>query len=71
MATHSSILAWRIPRTEAPVGLQSIRPQRVGHDSMIEHLGTEDSHCPGLHHPSCHPLPSAECAEALVEPPYF
>ena len=38
---------------------------------MIEHFGTEDSHCPGLHHLSCHPLPSAECAEALVEPPYF
>ena len=32
MATHSSILAWRIPRTEEPVGLQSIRLQSVGHD---------------------------------------
>ena len=30
MATHSSILAWRIPRTEEPSGLQSMRPQRVG-----------------------------------------
>ena len=27
MATHSSILAWRIPRTEEPGGLQSIAPQ--------------------------------------------
>ena len=32
MATHSSILAWRIPWTEAPGGLQSIRLHRVGHD---------------------------------------
>ena len=32
MATHSSILAWRIPWTEEPGGLQSTRLQRVGHD---------------------------------------
>jgi len=32
MATHSSILAWRIPCTEEPDGLQSIGSQRVGHD---------------------------------------
>ena len=32
MATHSSVLAWEIPRTEEPGGLQSIRLQRVGHD---------------------------------------
>ena len=32
MATHSSILAWRIPWTEEPSGLQSIGLQRVGHD---------------------------------------
>ena len=32
MVTHSSILAWRIPRTEEPGGLQSIGLQRVGHD---------------------------------------
>ena len=31
MATHSSILAWRIPWTEKPVGLQSTGSQRVGH----------------------------------------
>ena len=34
MATHSSILAWRIPRTEEPGGLQSIMLQRVGQDSV-------------------------------------
>ena len=32
MATHSSILAWRIPLTEEPGRLQSIRWQRVRHD---------------------------------------
>ena len=32
VATHLSILAWRIPWTEEPGGLQSIRLQRVGHD---------------------------------------
>ena len=32
MATHSSILAWRIPRTEEPGGLQSIGLHRVRHD---------------------------------------
>ena len=32
MATHCSILAWRIPWTEEPGGLQSIESQRVGHD---------------------------------------
>ena len=32
MATHFSILAWEIPWTEVPGGLQSIRFLRVGHD---------------------------------------
>ena len=32
MATHSSILAWRIPWTEEPGGLQSMASQRVRHD---------------------------------------
>ena len=32
MATHSSILAWRIPWTEDPGGLQSMGSPRVGHD---------------------------------------
>ena len=32
MATHSSTLAWRIPRTEEPGGLQSMGSQRVGHN---------------------------------------
>ena len=32
MATHPSTIAWRIPWTEEPGGLQSIGLQRVGHD---------------------------------------
>ena len=32
MATHSSILAWRIPWTEEPDGLQTTGLHRVGHD---------------------------------------
>ena len=31
MATNSSILAWEIPRTEEPGGLQSMGSQRIGH----------------------------------------
>ena len=41
MATHSSILAWRIPWTEEPDGLQSIESQRAGHDcsdSALMHI---------------------------------
>jgi len=32
MATHSSVLAWRIPGTEEPNGLPSMGSHRVGHD---------------------------------------
>ena len=32
MTTHSSVVAWRIPRTEEPGGLQSMGSQRVRHD---------------------------------------
>ena len=34
MATHSSTLAWKIPRTEEPDRLQSMRSQRVRHDCV-------------------------------------
>ena len=53
MATHFSILAWRIPWTEEPGGLQFIGLQRIGHDwSNLAHICMdyefmEDSH---LHH---------------------
>ena len=45
MATHSSILAWEIPWTEEPGGLQSMGPQRVRHDLVTN---------PQRHH-RCHP----------------
>ena len=38
MATHSSILAWRIPWTEEPGGLQSKGSQRTGHDGATNTL---------------------------------
>ena len=37
MATHSSVLAWEIPWTKEPGGLQSMGSQRVGHDLATEH----------------------------------
>ena len=37
MATHARILAWRIPWTEEPGGLQSMGPQRVRHNWATEH----------------------------------
>ena len=40
MATHSSILVWKIPWIEKPGGLQSMRLQRAGHDQRIEHTCT-------------------------------
>ena len=38
MATHSSILAWRIPWTEEPGGLQPMGSQRVGHTQLHIYL---------------------------------
>ena len=35
MATHSSVLAWRIPWTEESGGLQSMGSQRIGHDYIL------------------------------------
>ena len=35
MATHSSILAWKIPWTEESGGLQSMRLQRAGHNKQL------------------------------------
>ena len=41
MATHSSILAWRIPWTEEPGGLQSMGSQRVRHRPTKQKAGGE------------------------------
>ena len=43
MTTQSSILAWRIPRTAEPGGLQSMGSQRVGQNYVT------NTHCPSLH----------------------
>ena len=37
MVTHSSILAWRIPWTEEPGRLQSMKSQRVRHNCVTKH----------------------------------
>ena len=41
IASHSSILAWRISWTEEPGGLQSMGLQRVGHNSHTQHIHTQ------------------------------
>ena len=46
MANHSSVLAWKIPWTERPGGLQSIASQRVGRD--LAHMHTPN--CLIIHH---------------------
>ena len=46
MATHSSILAWRIPGTEEPSGLPFMGSHRVGHDwSDLTGSEAEDTWC--------------------------
>ena len=42
MAIHSSILAWKIPWTEEPGGLQSMGSQRVRHDQVTEDAHTDE-----------------------------
>ena len=43
MATHSSILAWEIPWTEEPGGLQFMGSRRVGHDPPSDHACTSQN----------------------------
>ena len=69
MATHSSILAWRIPWTAEPGGLQSMQSQRVRHDS--KHACTQK---PGvladICNTQCSPLqkllPGPKCMSLLL-----
>ena len=81
MATHSSILAWRIPWTEKPGGLQSMVRQRVGHDwvtftfqtALVAHrssLHTRSSHSSFLH-PTQRVLfsPSSSTSRPKISPP--
>ena len=50
MATHSSTLAWRIPRTEEPGGLQPMGSLRVGHTEQLtkQQSGKQSSGFSGL-----------------------
>ena len=50
MATHSSILAWRIPWTEDPSGLQSMGSQRVGHNWVPNTHTRTHTHTHTHHH---------------------
>ena len=62
MATHSSVLAWKIPGTGEPGGLPSMGLQRVGHDSVVS-----DSLQPhGLQHTKllCPPLSPRVCSDS-------
>ena len=51
MATHSSILAWEIPWTEEPGGLQSMGSQRVRHDWVTNTLWLAGEYATGHTHP--------------------
>jgi len=48
MATHSSVLAWRIPWTEEPRGLQSTGSQRVGHNWATNTTHIHTRHVQGI-----------------------
>ena len=56
MATHSSILAWRIPWREKPSGLQSMRSQRVRHDWVTNTLTLESKKIERVKVPASHVL---------------
>ena len=66
MATHSSILAWKIPLTEQPGGLQSIGSQKVRHDLLSKHLSIYLFIHPSIIYPSI--LPSIYVSLATPPP---
>ena len=51
MATHSSILAWEIPWTVEPGGLQSMEPQKVGYDFVIKQQQQQKYKLPHSYNP--------------------
>ena len=55
MATHSNILAWKIPWTEETCGLQSMGSQRVGHNRASEHTQTHLGCTPPVSKENLHP----------------
>ena len=56
MATHSSILAWRIPWTEEPGGLQSVGAQSITNSRTLLKLMSMELVMPSSHLILCHPL---------------
>ena len=48
MAAHSSVLIWKIPRTEKPGGLQSMGLQRVGQNLVTKPQAVEITHVKSL-----------------------
>ena len=59
MATHSSILAWKIPWTEEPVGYKSMGSQRITNDLATEHV-------PLWQCPTSPIMPSVECLSSYL-----
>ena len=57
MATHTSVLAWRIPGTGEPDGLQSMGSHRIGHDwsDLAAAAAISSKFCLGMHRHQLHP----------------
>ena len=76
MATHSNILAWRIPRIEESGGLQSMGLQRIGHDLVTKppphevtsvQFSSVSQSCPTLCDPMNHSTPGLPVHHQLLE----
>jgi len=76
MATHSNILAWRIPRIEESGGLQSMGLQRIGHDLVTKppphevtsvQFSSVAQSCPTLCDPMNHSTPGLPVHHQLPE----
>ena len=76
MATHSNILAWRIPRIEESGGLQSMGLQRIGHDLVTKppphevtsvQFSSVVQSCPTLCDPMNHSTPGLPVHHQLLE----
>ena len=74
MTTHSSVLAWRIPRTEEPSGLPSMGSHRVGHDwsvsSSSKHLSCKMAITFSLRYNSKVKVKVAQLCLTLCNPDY-
>ena len=69
MATHSSILAWEIPRTEEPDGLQCTWSQRIGHDLVTKQQQVLIMTHEALRHLGVHLPPSGRRPLSLISLP--